>query len=168
MTRSTSRISKAFFAGASAVLLLGACQAGQTPPDKTALASATPDLRQGKQLSEVCFKRDIRDWRPLDNHSVIVQRGIKDEYKLDLLGPCDPTNAFFKIGIKSFAGFDSCLSTGDKILTDEHPNMGSCVVTRIYEWHKDANKPGQGAAAASAASTPAPTTPVPATPAPGG
>ena len=42
-----------------------------------------------------------------------------------------------QIGLVSRGG-GSCLSTGDKLVTDARYNDGSCSIRRIYKWNKDA------------------------------
>lgn len=119
----------------SAALLFAACE---TPPaTKTAVVDAKPDPRQGAEVSQVCFNTQIKNWRSNDRHSVIVEKGVRDEYKLDLLGTCEPDQAFLSIGLISRFGGGSCLENGDKLVTDAKFD-GSCVIRRIYKWNKDA------------------------------
>lgn len=122
---------KLILAAAAAVLMAGCA----TPPAET--ADAKPDPRQGEEVRNVCFSSQIRNWRELDNRSVIVEVGVKDEYKLELLGTCQPRDAFMSIGLVSRGG-SSCLSTGDTLVTDSRYSDGSCSVRRIYKWNKDA------------------------------
>ena len=103
------------------------------------------DARQGEEVRNICFQSQIRNWRELDNRSVIVEAGSRDEYKLELIGTCQPRDAFTQIGLVSRGG-GSCLSTGDTLITDSRYNDGSCSIRRIYKWNKDA-KPADGAAA---------------------
>jgi hypothetical protein len=111
-------------------------------------ANAEPDVRQGAEVRNICFQSQIRNWRTLDNRSVIVEVGVRDEYKLDLIGACDPGDAFMNIGLVSRGG-SSCLSTGDQLVTDARYNSGPCSISRIYEWHKDAGKDAADAVAPS-------------------
>jgi len=120
--------SLAALAAIGASLLLAGCQ---TPSD-VAEADAKPDPRQGAEVRNICFQSQIRGWRELDNKSVIVEVGVRDEYKLDLIGACRPEDAFTEIGLVSRGG-GSCLSTGDRLVTDERFGDGSCSIRRIYE-----------------------------------
>ncbi|MDP3739537.1 MAG: hypothetical protein Q8R02_19270 [Hyphomonadaceae bacterium] len=70
---------------------------------------------------------------------------MRDEYKLELIGACEPEDAFTSIGLVSRVGGGSCLSPGDQLMTDSRFD-GSCSIRRIYEWHKDAGKPADAAA----------------------
>lgn len=125
-------------------IVLAACiavvTASCTTPD-TSTVEAKPDPRQGKEVREICFSDQIRNWRANDNRSVIVEKGFKQEYKLELIGTCQPQDAFTSIGFISRVGGGLCLSTGDRLVTDARYNDGTCTIRRIYEWHKDADKP---------------------------
>ena len=131
---------KFLFAATAAALLAGCA----TPPVDT--ADAKPDPRQGEEVNNICFAQQIRNWRENDNRSVIVEARLNDEYKLELIGTCNPRDAFLNIGLVSRGG-SSCLSTGDKLVTDARYNDGSCSIRRIYKWNKDAVPAGAGATA---------------------
>jgi hypothetical protein len=136
--------------------ILAACAAGflaacTTPATET--AEAKPDPRQGKEVSQVCFNSQIRNWRENedDRKSVIIEKDHRQEYKLDLIGACQPDDAFLNIGLTSRVGGGTCLSTGDKLVTDSRFD-GSCSIRRIYEWHKDVAA-NEGAPASGAVTT---------------
>lgn len=133
------RLMKHILPVCAAALLMAACQTQTT--DTTTAAEAKPDPRQGKEVNQICFSQQIRNWRENDRRSIIVEKGVKDEYKLELIGTCQPEDAFTSIGLVSRAGGGSCLSTGDRLVTDARYNDGPCSIRRIYEWHKDADKP---------------------------
>lgn len=127
----------------AAGLLLGlaaACQSQPAADNEIELADAKPDPRQGERVSQICFTSTIRSWKANDRHSVIVEKGVRDEYKLELSGACDPRDAFTTIGLISRVGGGSCLTTGDKLITDARFASGSCLISRIYKWDSDANK----------------------------
>lgn len=129
------------FAAASFAAMLSACA---TPPADPAMAAAEakPDPRQGEEVRSICFTQQIRNWRENDRRSVIVEVGNREEYKLDLIGTCQPQDAFTSIGLISGVGGGSCLAWGDKLVTDTRYNDGSCMIRRIYKWNKDA-KPAE-------------------------
>jgi len=130
-------------AACAAAMLAAACSSAPA----TETAAAKPDARQGEEVRNICFQSRIRNWRELDNRSVIVEVGSHDEYKLDLIGTCQPRDAFTQIGLVSRGG-GSCLSAGDTLVTDSRYNDGACSIRGIYKWNKDA-KPADGAAAAA-------------------
>lgn len=126
---------------ACAATAFAAAACSSTP---TQTADSKPDPRQGEQVKSICFQSQIRNWRANDRHSVIVERGMKDEYKLELAGTCQPQDAFLSIGLVSRMG-GSCLSPGDQLVTDARYD-GPCSVSRIYKWNKDATAPAAPAA----------------------
>jgi Family of unknown function (DUF6491) len=125
---------KTILAACASTMFIAACS---TAPVET--AEKKPDLRQGEEVNNICFQTQIRNWRELDNRSIIVEKGLNDEYKLDLIGSCQPDDAFTSIGLVSRIGGGSCLERGDKLLTDSRYD-GSCSIQRIYKWNKDAGK----------------------------
>ena len=133
---------KRFVWAAAAAIMLAGCS---TSPTET--ADAKPDPRQGEEVRNICFTQQIRNWRKNDNRSVIVEVGNREEYKLDLMGTCQPDDAFMSIGLVSRVGGGSCLTPGDQLVTDARYVGGSCSIRNIYKWNKDA---GQAAAGATA------------------
>lgn len=127
---------KSYILSGAAVLMAAACQSpASTDAD---MADAEPDPRQGEEVSQICFNGQIRNWRELDRKSVIVEKNHNTEYKLELIGTCDPTQAFTTVGLVT-RGASSCLSRGDRLITDEDFG-GSCSIRRIYEWNEDAGQ----------------------------
>lgn len=137
---------KTIVAACASALFLAGCS---TAPAGTAQAEKKPDPRQGKEVRSICFQSQIRNWKALDNRSIIVEKTFKEEYKLDLIGTCQPQDAFTTIGLISRIGGGSCLQAGDRLITDARYNDGSCSIREIYEWHKDAGKPASGEGAPS-------------------
>ncbi len=134
---------KTILAACASTLLIAACS---TPAATTQSAEAkTPDPRLGPEVRQVCFQSQIKNWRTdkKDRRAVIVEKGMKQEYKLDLVGTCAPEDAFTSIGLVSRFGGGSCLTPGDRLITDARYNDGDCSIHRIYEWHEDALKTAQ-------------------------
>lgn len=141
-----STIVKSIFA-AGVLAMLGAC-ASPAADTAVAAAEAKPDPRQGEEVRNICFTQQIRNWRANDRRSVIVEVGVRDEYLVELVGTCQPDDAFTSIGLVSRVGGGSCLETGDKLVTDARYD-GSCSIRKIYKWNKDAAKPAGAPASAS-------------------
>jgi Family of unknown function (DUF6491) len=129
---------------ACSAALVAACG---TTPTETAEAPAEPDVRQGKEVSSICFLSQVRNWRPLDRDSLIIEKTRRQEYRVVVDGTCDPRDAFMSIGLSSRASGGSCLTRGDKLITDARPNFGPCFVRSMYEWNEDAAKPAAPAEA---------------------
>lgn len=129
-------------AACAATMFVAACS---TSAVETAKA---PDPRQGEKVRNICFSSQIRNWRENDSTSIIVEKGLKEEYKLDLIGACDPDDAFFSIGLISRVSGGSCIDEGDELVTDSRYD-GKCSIRNIYKWNKDAGKTPAAAPAAS-------------------
>lgn len=135
---------RSVLAAAFAAALAGCTSA----PAETAAAEAKPDPRQGEEVRQVCFTQTIRNWRELDRESILIERGVREVYKLDLIGTCEPDDAFLNIGLVQRGG-GSCLSKGDRVVTDSRFD-GVCHIRGIYRWNEDAAKDApEGAAPAS-------------------
>lgn len=139
-------IVKSIFA-AGVLAMLGAC-ASPAADTAVAAAEAKPDPRRGEEVRNICFTQQIRNWRANDRRSVIVEVGVRDEYLVDLIGTCQPDDAFTSIGLVSRIGGGSCLESGDQLVTDSRYD-GSCSIRKIYKWNKDAAKPADAPASAS-------------------
>jgi len=126
---------RTLLAACTAAVVAAACS---TAPTET--ADAKPDPRQGAEVKNICFQSQIRNWSALDRRAVIVEKGVNDYYKLDLAGTCDPQDAFNSIGLISRPAGGSCLETGDQLVTDSRYPGGTCSITRIFKWNKDADK----------------------------
>lgn len=127
-----------FLAVGAAILFVGCSTAA------TGTAEKKPDARQGESVRNICFSQQIRGWRPEGRDSVIVEAAGRQEYKLDLIGGCQPNDAFTSIGLISRVGGGSCLEAGDKLITDQRYG-GVCMISKIYKWNKDAAKPDAAA-----------------------
>jgi len=108
-------------------ILLGSCQGSDGSRQQAVL-----DGSQGERVSSVCFLRDIRNWYALDERTVILQKGRDEYYRLNLIGACDPRQAFLTLRTESRSGI--CLSAGDQISFPQDHGF-SCSIGSIYEWH---------------------------------
>mgnify|MGYP000266993943 CR=1 FL=1 len=88
---------KSILTACGAAIFIAGCS---TAPTETAEAKKV-DPRQGAEVRNICFQSQIRNWKALDNRSVIVEKNFKEEYKLDLIGSCQPQDAFTSIGLIS-------------------------------------------------------------------
>ena len=80
---------KSILTACGAAIFIAGCS---TAPTETAEAKKV-DPRQGAEVRNICFQSQIRNWKALDNRSVIVEKNFKEEYKLDLIGSCQPQDA---------------------------------------------------------------------------
>jgi hypothetical protein len=136
------RITRQGIVAGVAALSLAACQT----PNEGDVARAKPDARQGPEVSRICFSQQIRSWKANDSRSIIVEKNRNEEFKLDLAGPCNPDDAFMNVGLVSRFGGGSCLTSGDRLVTDSRFSGGSCTIHRIYQWLPEATDTAPGAA----------------------
>ncbi len=121
-----------------AAVCAAACQA--TPEQQAARATADPETqaliaaRQGAEVDRLCFTNTINGWSELSRSAILLEQGVNEWYKVDLTGTCQPEWAFNAIGIVSRPAGSSCLSKGDRLITDDDTIPGVCYVDRIYEW----------------------------------
>ncbi len=121
---------------ATAVALAGCQSAGNQTQTRQELAAEIA-AKQGPEVSEICFIRNIDGWRELGRKSLLLGRGVNDWFQVELTGTCDPQFAFDAITLESRPA-TSCLGRGDKINTPDSAVSGSCFISRIYEWNEDA------------------------------
>ena len=92
--------------------------------------------RQGEEVRQICFASSINGWREVDGErsSVILTKGVSEEYKLDLSGICDLTYAFNSIATRTRGS--SCLTRGDDIIfNDGLSGINRCMIKKIYTWN---------------------------------
>ena len=92
--------------------------------------------RQGEEVRQICFASSINGWREVDGErsSVILTKGVSEEYKLDLSGICDLTYAFNSIATRTLGS--SCLTRGDDIIfNDGLSGINRCMIKNIYKWN---------------------------------
>jgi len=92
--------------------------------------------RQGEKVKQICFASSINGWREVDGErsSVILTKGVSEEYKLDLSGICDLTYAFNSIATRTRGS--SCLTRGDDIIfNDGLSGINRCMIKNIYKWN---------------------------------
>ena len=92
--------------------------------------------RQGEEVRQICFASSINGWREVDGErsSVILTKGVSEEYKLDLSGICDLTYAFNSIATRTRGS--SCLTRGDDIIfNDGLSGINRCMIKKIYKWN---------------------------------
>lgn len=96
------------------------------------------DPRQGETVKKICFASAINGWREIagQRHAVIVSKGVNEEYKLELFGICDVSQAISSLGVSTRGS--SCLTRGDDIIV-KNTFYGSekCSIRHIYEWNEN-------------------------------
>ena len=116
----------------SLLALLSACTS--LSPESNREVEVSP--RQGEAVKQICFASSINGWREVDGErsSVILTKGVSEEYKLDLSGICDLTYAFNSIATRTRGS--SCLTRGDDIIfNDGLSGINRCMIKKIYTWN---------------------------------
>jgi len=94
-----------------------------------------PNSRQGDEVKQICFASSINGWKEFkgERHSVILTKGVRDEYKLELSGTCDISKGMNSIATRTRGS--SCLSRGDEIIvSDGFSGTERCFIKKIYNW----------------------------------
>jgi len=123
--------------------MIAACTSA---PDKQATdADWMTDARLGEQVDRICFTSSIDNFRAPSRDTVIVEKGVNDEYLIQTFGNCYNLRHAQSLSLDSFAG-SSCLSKGDAIFAydsafgPDKTDIGPvrCPIKAIYEWNEDA------------------------------
>ncbi|MGB3625087.1 MAG: DUF6491 family protein [Henriciella sp.] len=129
---------------AATALLLAAGACSTTAEDADPDAWRT-DARLGEQVDRICFSSSIDNFREADRRTVIVEKGVNDEYLIETMGNCYNLKNAMSLSLDTFGG-SSCIGRGDSIYaydsafgpdeTDLAPVR--CPISAIYEWDEDA------------------------------
>ena len=112
--------SKALGGALAAVLLLaaGAAQAADTKP----------------KASRACFlARNVNSWSAADNKTVYVRVGVKDVYRLDLLGPCPDIDWNWSIALESHGSSWICSPLDATIIAKSPIGPQRCPVREVSQ-----------------------------------
>lgn len=121
---------------------LGACATDGTSRTEN-IADLLTDPRVGEQVNNICFTRGIDGFSDTGKHSVVLRRGVRDEY-LVVTKFCPDLQFAQSIGIDKS---DSCLRRQDDIRVFrsvfpqselDAPGFNRCFVDAIYKWDDDA------------------------------
>ena len=97
-----------------------------------------PNSRLGDEVKRICFASSINGWKEFhgDRHSIILTKGVRDEYKLELSGFCDVTKAMSNIATRTRGS--SCLTRGDEIIvSDGFSGVDRCFIKKMYKWQAE-------------------------------
>ncbi|HIG66417.1 MAG TPA: hypothetical protein EYQ44_01080 [Porticoccaceae bacterium] len=122
----------------AAMAVIGCTQTTVTEVDPQ---PTLPNSRLGDEVKQICFARSINGWKEFngERHSVILTKGVKDEYKLELSGFCDISRGASSIATRTRGS--SCLSRGDEIIvSDGFSGVERCFIKKIYKWQAEMPK----------------------------
>lgn len=128
----------------AAAMSLSACASTGVDRDAKRLARYADDPRLGEQVDRVCFANTIDDFRENTEDSVILRRGVSDDYLVFVNGCRDLEYA----NALALQNSGSCLRRQDRLTIfqqgfgrlgrDVSPNF--CAVDVIYIWNEDATE----------------------------
>ena len=129
--------------GTIAAILLAACTSTVEEPAES--ENWQEDARLGEQVDRICFKDSIDTFRAATRSTVIVERGVNDEYLIETFSSCFDLKNANSLSFDTF-GASSCLSKGDSIRAyssafgpseTDFPSV-KCPIRAIYVWDEDA------------------------------
>ena len=118
-----------------AMTIIGCSQTTVTQVDPK---PSLPNSQLGNEVTRICFASSINGWKEFngERHSIILTKGVKDEYKLELSGFCDVTKAMSNIATRTRGS--SCLPRGDDIIvSDGFSGVDRCFIKKMYKWQAE-------------------------------
>ncbi len=118
-----------------AMTIIGCSQTTVTQVDPK---PSLPNSQLGNEVTRICFASSINGWKEFhgDRHSIILTKGVRDEYKLELSGFCDVTKAMSNIATRTRGS--SCLTRGDEIIvSDGFSGVDRCFIKKMYKWQSE-------------------------------
>ena len=119
---------------------LGACSAtpARSSTDSVDVAS---DARVGEPVNQLCFASTIDNFKMPTRNSVVVEKGVNDEYLIETMGNCFDLQNAMSLSFDTFPG-SGCISKGDSIFAYDSvfgPDEMSmpamrCPIAQIYKW----------------------------------
>lgn len=126
-----------------AAVALAACSTTETSSRSEQIAETLADVRVGEQVDRICFTRGIDSFSEEKRNSVVLRRGVNDEYlvltrgcpymdmaqslRLDSSGGCLREQDYIRVYQSAFGPSDA-----DRFAFDR------CLIDAIYKWDDDA------------------------------
>lgn len=138
MTQSLQRLSLSLVA----LMALGACATDGGTSRADAIAETLADARVGEKVNRICFTRGIDSFSEEKRNSVVLRRGVNDEY-LVVTGVCPNLEMAQSLRLEGYLG---CLRARDYIRVFENAHNHSepqgfvfdrCQIDEIYKWNDD-------------------------------
>ena len=127
---------------ALAAALLAACSTMADGEAKArGIAQFADDVRLGEEVSKVCFNRSIDGFGETTDDTVVLKRGVSEEYIVEVFGVCQDLDFAQRIALDSHS---SCLRRNDYLVVSDSiagsdPNgLDRCSIRKIHKWDSDA------------------------------
>ena len=137
--------SNAIFSAAAAAFALAILTACATPGENNkarGIAAFDGDPRLGEEVKKVCFNQSIDGFTSTTRDTVVLTKGVSDEYIIEVFGACPNLRSAQRIALDSVT---SCLSKSDYLIvydsafgTDSGLGPDRCSIRRIHAWDSDA------------------------------
>ena len=125
-----------------AAAVLTACSTmADGEPKARGIAQFADDVRLGEEVSKVCFNRSIDGFGETTDDTVVLKRGVSDEYIVEVFGVCQDLDFAQRIALDSHS---SCLRRNDYLIVSDSiagsdPNgLDRCSIRKIHKWDSDA------------------------------
>ena len=127
---------------ASLAILAGCSAAGD---ENRSEAEWLSDKRLGDKVDRICFKSSVDSFRSPTRNTVIVEKGVNDEYLIETFASCYNLAHAQSLSFETFPG-SGCITKGDNIYAYDSafgPDRTGldpvrCPIKAIYEWNEDA------------------------------
>lgn len=101
----------------------------------TAAASLSAGAAQAADTAKPhrsCFwTRDVSSWSAADDRTVYIKVGVKDVYRLDLMGPCPDIDWSWKMGLESHGSSSICSALDATIIARSPIGPQRCPVREV-------------------------------------
>lgn len=128
-------------------LVLSACATSGTDADPNTsrgIAAFEGDARLGEKVDRICFTQSIDSFYDSEHDTVVLRRGVRDDYIVEVSGYCRSLDNAQSVGLDTRSG--SCLTRGDSLIVSESLfarnatdlDIDRCMVRAINKWDRDA------------------------------
>ena len=131
----------------SSLLMASGCASTASDEDEKpkGLAAYADDARLGEQVKKICFTSSIDNFRSPERETVIVERGVRDEYILEVTGSCPNLRYAQRLALDTSL---SCLTKFDNLYVYDSAfgtistpgSVDRCPIKSIHKWNEDALK----------------------------
>lgn len=94
-------------------------------------AAQAADPAKPKPQRSCFWTRDVNSWSAADDHTVYIKVGVKDVYRLDLMGSCPDIDWSWKMGLESHGSSSICSALDATIIAQSPIGPQRCPVRQV-------------------------------------
>ena len=94
-------------------------------------AAQAADTAKPKPHRACFWTRDVNSWSAADDHTVYIKVGVKDVYRLDLMGACPDIDWSWKMGLESHGSSSICSALDATIIAKSPIGPQRCPVREV-------------------------------------